>query len=98
MKLTLENGYMTDDEMLLKRRLQTLLKENVVEVSFTKVNGDERKMKCTLKPDFLPEPPDRGGQPGPEHTLPVWDIEKNGWRSFRIDSVHDYTVLRSNET
>ena len=90
----MENFPMTDDQLVLKWRLQTLLRENVVEVVFTKVNGDQRRMKCTLKSDLLPEMPNEPGHPGPENVLPVWDIEKNGWRSFRIENVLDFMPVR----
>ena len=38
-----------------KQDLITKLFDNIVTVEFTKVNGDFRKMKCTLQKDFLPE-------------------------------------------
>ena len=31
------------------------LKKNVIKVTFTKVNGDERVMRCTLHDSILPE-------------------------------------------
>lgn len=88
---------MTDDDRILKYKLQTLLRDNVMEISFTKVNGEQRTMRCTLKTALLPEPPKEGPMthPKPENVLPVWDIDKNGWRSFRVDSVHDYITMKS---
>jgi hypothetical protein len=72
------------------------LRSNVLEVTFTKVNGQERQMRCTLMPDFLP-PSYRNNldeqksekeyhQTNPD-VIACWDIGSNGWRSFRIDSV-----------
>ena len=76
------------------------LLENIVTVEFTKVNGDYRKMKCTLQNDFLPEalakePDDLVWDDKKEKTkesLSVWDTEANGWRSFRWDNLKEYSV------
>lgn len=80
----------------------TLLKElrnNVVAVYFTKVNGEKREMRCTLMPSLLPanyvneqaEEQDFHNK-NPE-VLAVWDVMKGGWRSFRIDSIEYVQVL-----
>lgn len=77
----------------------TLLKDlrsNVVEVSFTKVNGDNRVMRCTLMPRLLPETYvkslDEQAEENKFHkenpnVIAAWDVQVGGWRSFRIDSV-----------
>lgn len=83
-----------------KQDLITKLFENIVTVEFTKVNGDFRKMKCTLQKDFLPEalskePEDLVWDDKKEKSreqLAVWDIEANGWRSFRWDNLKEYSV------
>ena len=57
-------------------------------VVFQKVDGTLREMHCTLKPEYLP--PLEGGhvsKPLNDEVLAVWDLDKNGWRSFRLDSV-----------
>lgn len=88
------------DLEILKYRLKTLLKDNILDVSFTKVDGTLRNMKCTLKPTLLPDSAfltadeRERSYTVSEDVLPVWDVEKNAWRSFRIDSVHDYIVTR----
>ena len=75
------------------------LKKGVVEVHFTKVNGENRVMRCTLLPNLLP----------PNHVikeeqefhktntdvLAAWDVQKGGWRSFRVDSVQYAQLLDS---
>lgn len=66
------------------------LRNGVVTVSFTKVDGSERTMTCTLLPDYLPEEY-RSKQPMLTETvgssISVWDVNANGWRAFRVDSV-----------
>jgi hypothetical protein len=79
---------MYDRDTLLKD-----LQEQVVKVTFTKVNGEKRVMKCTLMSKHLPPNIDKNYLLS-EHkkqenlqTLAVWDMENNGWRSFRIETV-----------
>lgn len=78
------------------------LRENVIEVHFTKTNGENRLMRCTLQPRMLPEayrqdPSERQGEldfhsKNPD-VIAVWDVQAAGWRSFRIDSVIYAQVL-----
>jgi hypothetical protein len=74
--------------------------ENIVTVNFIKMNGELRIMKCTLKEDYLPE---RLGVESKDliwdeknnkskESLSVWDIEANGWRSFRWDNLKEYDI------
>lgn len=82
---------MTKDEM------KKALVEGVCEVIFQKVSGEERKMKCTLDPTVLPTPVasdeeiNRNRAPN-DAVQVVWDVESEGWRSFRIDSVKEFSV------
>ena len=69
------------------------LREYVIEVTFTKVNGEQRNMRCTLRPDLLPpnyvneiSEEKKYHQTNPD-VIAAWDVQKGGWRSFRIDSV-----------
>lgn len=78
------------------KSLKTTLKESVVNIRFTKVDGTERKMQCTLKESELPKvektnEPKREKKPN-EEVLAVWDLEKKAFRSFRLDSVIDFSV------
>lgn len=95
--------------------LKDLLKEHLVEVTFTKVNGNLRIMNCTLRPDYIVEDtkspsieftpgydypdielvePKLSSRKKTEGVLSVWDIDNSGWRSFRLDSVETYKVIR----
>lgn len=77
----------------------TLLKDlrySVLDVTFTKVNGEERKMRCTLVPSLLPEhyrgsleeqQSEKDYHKNNPDVIACWDLQSNGWRSFRIDSV-----------
>ena len=74
--------------------LTEFLKENIVTVTFTKVSdGSTRKMNCTLLEDFLPPLVGSGNSKKNPDVIPVWSIEDEGWRSFRIDSIIDIEVI-----
>jgi hypothetical protein len=88
----MENMFSTEtkDGKNGRKWLLGLLETEVVEIEFTKKDGTDRVMKCTLQEDYLPEvdgvivfEKDRWKK----DSLAVFDIEKEGWRSFRWDSV-----------
>jgi len=68
--------------------IRSLLLNGVYNVKFRKVDGSERTMKCTLMQSFLPVTPVTEGtkRKNPD-VLCVWDIENNGWRSFKLENV-----------
>ncbi len=84
-----------------KEVLKTLLNEHVLIVTFTKKDGSERVMECTLKPDLLPvhetntnntiDFPVTMRTENPE-VIQVYDLENNGWRSFRVESMLTFMV------
>ena len=83
--------------MLNKYELKQQLQGTVATVVFTKADGTERTMRCTLLAEYLPAP--EGPQLLTESTrkendgvLSVWDIENGGWRSFRLDSIKSIVV------
>jgi hypothetical protein len=69
------------------------LRKFVIEVVFTKVNGEQRVMHCSLRPDLLPETyktdisEEKDFHQKNSDVIAAWDVQKGGWRSFRIDSV-----------
>lgn len=85
--------YMKTEEQKLSEKLKTLLGAYVLEVEFIKQNGDTRKMSCTTKSDKIPEdhqPKNENAVPLNEDVLRVFDVEVEGWRSFRVDSVKSF--------
>lgn len=78
-----------------KYALKEDLKNGIHTVVFEKTDGTIREMRCTLQPDMLPQflsevaPVAKTENPA---TLAVWDVDNQGWRSFRVDSVQ--TVLK----
>ena len=70
--------------------LNGILHVNPVTVTFTKKDGTERVMRCTLQPDLLPKVElKENAKPRKESTtsMRVFDLDKNEWRSFTIKSV-----------
>lgn len=57
-------------------------------VKFVKANGDIRMMACTLKQELLPnEPYETTRVNESKERMIVWDLDKEAFRSFRLDSV-----------
>ena len=85
---------MTD---LFKEYKEALLEEHCM-VTFKKVSGDERTMRCTLRKEDIPS----AGKSDPlsqtkirelnTDVLPVWDLDAKGWRSFRIENVTKFEI------
>lgn len=72
--------------MLDRNELVKKLQTGIITVVFTKVTGEKREMRCTLDSEVLPALKGSNAKKNQE-VLPVWDVEKQAWRSFRLDSV-----------
>jgi len=80
-----------------KSKLLGALKKGTVTVSFRKLDtGDLRVMPCTLNPAVL-EANGVTTKVNVDNTsteaFPVWSLDKNAWRSFRLDTVEAWEVL-----
>jgi predicted RNase H-like nuclease len=77
--------------MIDRDEMKSRLREGVCSVTFTKVNGETRAMKCTLKEALLPEQNSLEESTNTRKENPsviaAWDLDKQDWRSFRVDSV-----------
>lgn len=70
--------------------IEGVLKTTTATVTFTKKDGSERVMKCTLNPQLLPTIPVVEGKRErkiPEHSIAVYDTDIKEWRSFVVKSV-----------
>jgi hypothetical protein len=76
-----------------RKDAQELLRDGICEVLFTKKDGTERLMKCTLNMDYIPEEMKQfqlyKGEKVLENLdiLKVYDTEVQGWRSFILANV-----------
>ena len=74
----------------LFNKYKEALEQGECKVSFMKVSGEERTMRCTLKKDDIPS----ASKSDPlsqtkirelsEEVLPVWDLDAKGWRSLEL--------------
>jgi len=78
-------------------KLLEALQKGQVTVTFRKIDtGDIRVMPCTLNPEVLKA---NGIETKVDYTseameaFPVWSLDKNAWRSFRLDTVEGWEVL-----
>lgn len=86
--------------MLYERdRLLKDLREYVIEVTFKKVDGSIRNMRCTLDSKLLPETylkeeeKEKTFHKENPDVITAWDVQVGGWRSFRIDSVQYAQII-----
>jgi hypothetical protein len=83
-------------------KLENMLKNNIMLVTFTKNNGEDRLMRCTLQESYIIKKAATDdnivvvtatARKQSNSVIAVWDIDKNAWRSFRKDSVRLYEVM-----
>ena len=64
------------------------IKENVATVEFRKVGTDElRVMPCTLNAEVMGEQSAEVTQQANNDHLVVWSMDRDAWRSFRVNTV-----------
>lgn len=77
-------------EPVAKDWLEGMLKTGPAKITFTKTDGTERIMNCTLNESVVvayERRTERTVRPANENVLVVFDIDKNQWRSFRLSSI-----------
>ena len=85
--------------------VRSLLQKGPITVTFTKADGTVRDMLCTLDWESIPQDKHPGQPPvdgivkeskqrkEPDvHSLRVFDIDKQEWRSFRFDRLRKITA------
>ena len=82
--------------MINRDELVNALRSGIVEVNFTKVNGEVRTMKSTLKEDLLPQQIDLEesiSKKKNDNVIAISEVDLKSWRSFRIDSVNEWKPI-----
>ena len=72
--------------------IKILLQERNVKITFTKKDGTERVMNCTLHPDVIPlleSFQDKREKDKEKDYIAVYDTDIKAWRSFIIKSVKE---------
>lgn len=83
--------------MLNRETVTRDLQTGIYTVTFVKKDGTTRVMRCTLLAEYLPigdntylvngELVEKPKRKVPADSVSVWDLEKQDWRSFRVDSI-----------
>jgi hypothetical protein len=80
-----------------------ILKQQNAQITFTKINGDERVMTCTLQEGVIPAPVAKDEEVNRNREVKdeiqvVWDVNAKGWRSFRWANVKrvEFTLEKEN--
>lgn len=77
-----------------KKSFIGLLETNEVEVVFTKVNGEERTMRCTLMPSAFKDYEFVSSQKKYHSDVcSVWDLDEKDWRAFRFESIKKFSLI-----
>ena len=92
------------NKVIIRDWVRSLLQKGPITVTFTKADGTDRKMLCTLDHSRIPEAPAKPlpvdgivkeskqrKQPD-EHSIRVFDLDKKEWRSFRFDRLKKVTA------
>ena len=78
-------------------RIKEMLREQELKITFTKKDGTERVMRCTLEASKLPVQESTETSTNRKvstETMAVFDLDAQGWRSFTKKSVKcvDFTT------
>ena len=78
-------------------RLKEILRTRELTITFTKKDGTERVMRCTLDPAKLPVQENTNSNTNRKvstETMAVFDLDAQGWRSFTKTAVKcvDFTM------
>lgn len=70
------------------------LQNNICTVTFTKVSGEQRVLKCTLRDEIVPVSTTTAARKRPiaDDVVAAYDVDNDGWRSFKVDSVTNFVV------
>ena len=69
-------------------------------IIFTKKDGTERVMNCTLRGDMLPVveiKEDKAPRKQNDSVLSVYDLDAQGWRSFTVNTVKRVSFTMSDD-
>ena len=81
-----------DKNFILKQ-----LYSGVVNLTFTKKDGEVREMNATLVTLLMEDNQIKESSPNPpggdKNLVVCWDIDANAWRSFNVDTITEYKGL-----
>ncbi len=89
-----------NDITVFRGWLKGVLTVQPATITFTKKDGTERVMNCTLRADMLPAveiKEDKAPRKQNDSVLSVYDIDAQGWRSFTINAVKRVSFTMSDD-
>ena len=87
------DNFPCNDLERLKIFLINKLHEGVVTITFTKQNGEERVMDCTLSDRLIPESAPLSSDISLDNDyIRVYDVISDGWRTFKWKSLIDFRI------
>jgi hypothetical protein len=94
---TVDEEWTDEGAELFFDRIKEMLREQEIKITFTKKDGTERVMRCTLDPAKLPVQEiteTNANRKVSTETMAVFDLDVQGWRSFTKKSVKcvDFTT------
>lgn len=97
---TIDDVWTDEGAELFFDRIKDILRNQELTITFTKKDGTERVMRCTLDPAKLPVQENTESSTKRKintDTMSVFDLDAQGWRSFTKKSVKeiDFTTHRS---
>lgn len=85
-----ESTYTDHDWDVFSKWIKGVLISTTPTITFTKKDGTERVMRCTLRDEFLPTQEineNKTPRKYSDKVMSVYDIDAQGWRSFTINAV-----------
>ena len=84
--------------MITRNEMIEQLQAQDCRVVFTKVNGEQRDMMCTLMETVLPKATkdplsQKKVRAVNEAVVVAWDVNKEAFRSFRVENVVSFHVI-----
>ncbi len=91
LKMTKKIKLTESEKLKIRETLKPILAKGESQIVFEKVDGTIRFIRCTRDSDIIPsdlvESTDKKERKESTDSLPVWDTEIHGWRSFKLDSL-----------
>jgi len=85
-----ENTFNDNDWEVFGKWVKGVLTVQPATITFTKKDGTERVMNCTLRGDMLPAveiKEDKTPRKQNDSVISVYDLDAKGWRSFTVSAV-----------
>ena len=71
--------------------LRETLSTSIASVTFAKADGEVVTRRVTLRPESVPATKGVSRAPA-AGVLPVMDLDRNGWRSIKVDNIRSVVV------